>query len=61
MFKASRTGGSGIFTGNGITPVTKINGQLTGNFTTDLGVPTLNDSGYVAFVAYDATKNVSSN
>ena len=57
VFNANRTAGNpGIFTSDGIGPTTNINGTLTGNFTTDLGVPSINDSGQVAFVAQSGTQ-----
>ena len=56
VFEANRTNGTtGIFTGDGSGAPTAINGSLTGNFTNDLGIPEINNSGQVAFNAYSGT------
>jgi hypothetical protein len=53
MFKAIRTGGlPGIFRGTG-GPATNISDPYTGNFTTDLGIPAINSSDQILFMAND--------
>jgi hypothetical protein len=60
VFSAKPTSGSAaIFTSSGPGQATKINGSLTGNFVTDLGVPAINDGGQVVFNAFDNTNQLN--